>query len=85
MLEKIDPIVRLLVLVGLFAGIGYAVAIAMGDANRTSGILIVQSAPIDRDRPIEHQSDLETEPELCIRFPIVHLATPVTPSFRRLR
>lgn len=40
------PLHLFLVLVTIFAAIGYAVAVAMGDDNRTSGIFLVQFAPL---------------------------------------
>jgi len=40
------PLYLFLALVTVFAGIGYVVAVAMGDDNRTSGIFLVQFAPL---------------------------------------
>ena len=40
------PLYTFLVLVTAFASIGYAVASAMGDANRTGGLFLVQFAPL---------------------------------------
>ncbi len=40
------PLLTFLVLVTLFAPVGYAVAFAMGDDNRTGGIFLVQFAPL---------------------------------------
>lgn len=40
------PILVFLALVSIFAAIGYIVAITMGDDNRTSGLFLVQFAPL---------------------------------------
>lgn len=40
------PLYFFLALVTIFAAIGYAVALAMGDDNRTSGVVLVQFAPL---------------------------------------
>jgi membrane protease YdiL (CAAX protease family) len=40
------PLFLFLALVTIFAAIGYAVALAMGDDNRTGGIVLVQFAPL---------------------------------------
>ena len=40
------PLYLFLVLVTVFAAIGYALALSMGDDNRTAGIFLVQFAPL---------------------------------------
>ena len=40
------PLFQFLALVTAFAAIGYAVALTMGDDNRTSGLFLVQFAPL---------------------------------------
>jgi len=40
------PLYTFLALVTIFAAIGYAVALAMGDDNRTIGVVLVQFAPL---------------------------------------
>jgi len=40
------PLYLFLALVTIFAAIGYVIAVAMGDDNRTSGVFVVQFAPL---------------------------------------